>query len=243
MPTGPVQDIVGVVFTANGKTLPWTRDDNRPLPVPRRGSRRRHQPARASGLHRHHARLGPHRRARVGEAAALSRAHAGARHRHPAQRDRSLLVGEWNRALRPPSRSTPTPSPAEPCSSSLRTVEQLQDSPILTGEYFHEFPLAPDISPKHYIDVVSDQPGRFQSSPRLLDRISSLVREADSAYASHHYYLLPLPAHALRRRRRRGPGTRPVLGQRHRREGLLRHSPPARQRRPARARVHPLLER
>ncbi|MGH6876230.1 MAG: M61 family peptidase, partial [Rhizomicrobium sp.] len=26
-PTGPVQNIVGVVFTANGKTLPWRRDD------------------------------------------------------------------------------------------------------------------------------------------------------------------------------------------------------------------------
>src|SRR5258708_7381637 len=26
-PTGPVDDITGVVFTANGKTLPWRRDD------------------------------------------------------------------------------------------------------------------------------------------------------------------------------------------------------------------------
>jgi hypothetical protein len=26
-PTGPVEDITGVVFTANGKTIPWRRDD------------------------------------------------------------------------------------------------------------------------------------------------------------------------------------------------------------------------
>src|SRR5215471_21225114 len=26
-PTGPVSDITGIVFTANGKTLPWRRDD------------------------------------------------------------------------------------------------------------------------------------------------------------------------------------------------------------------------
>ena len=26
-PTGPAEDITGVVFTANGKTLPWSRDD------------------------------------------------------------------------------------------------------------------------------------------------------------------------------------------------------------------------
>src|SRR6201996_9132917 len=26
-PTGPVEDITGVVFTANGKVLPWRRDD------------------------------------------------------------------------------------------------------------------------------------------------------------------------------------------------------------------------
>jgi predicted metalloprotease with PDZ domain len=66
-------------------------------------------------------------------------------------------------------------------------VEQLQDSPVIAGEYFHEFPLAADISPKHFIDVVSDEPEDSNLRPDLLNEISNLVREADSAYASHHY--------------------------------------------------------
>ena len=28
-------------------------------------------------------------------------------------------------------------------------VEQLEDSPVITGQYFHEFPLAPAVTPKH----------------------------------------------------------------------------------------------
>ena len=67
------------------------------------------------------------------------------------------------------------------------TVEQLEDSPVITGHYFHEFPLAPEVTPKHYIDVVSDEPEDSNLRPELLAEISNLVREAGAAYASHHY--------------------------------------------------------
>ncbi len=67
------------------------------------------------------------------------------------------------------------------------SVEQLEDSPVIAGEYFHEFPLAPEITPKHYIDVVSDDPEDSNLKPDVLAEVSNLVREASSAYASHHY--------------------------------------------------------
>ena len=66
-------------------------------------------------------------------------------------------------------------------------VEQLEDSPILTGQYFHEYPLAPDVTPKHYIDVVSDEPEDSQLRPAILADLNNLVREAGAVYNSHHY--------------------------------------------------------
>jgi predicted metalloprotease with PDZ domain len=70
---------------------------------------------------------------------------------------------------------------------AVTTVEQLEDSPVLTGLYFREFPLAPEISPKHFIDIASDEPGDCDLRPATLAEINNLVREADALYKSHHY--------------------------------------------------------
>jgi predicted metalloprotease with PDZ domain len=67
------------------------------------------------------------------------------------------------------------------------TVEQLQDSPVISGEYFHEFALAPEVTPKHYIDVVADAPEDSELRPALLAELSNLVRETGAAYNSRHY--------------------------------------------------------
>jgi predicted metalloprotease with PDZ domain len=66
-------------------------------------------------------------------------------------------------------------------------VEQLQDSPIIAGEYFHEFALAPEVTPKHFIDVVADAPEDAELRPALLAELSNLVRETGAAYNSRHY--------------------------------------------------------
>ena len=71
---------------------------------------------------------------------------------------------------------------------AVTTVEQLEDSPVITGQYFHEFPLAPEIKPaKHFLDVVSDEPDDSNIRPETLAEVSNLVREADADYKSHHY--------------------------------------------------------
>jgi predicted metalloprotease with PDZ domain len=70
---------------------------------------------------------------------------------------------------------------------AVTNVEQLQDSPILAGQYFHEFVLAPEISPKHCIDVASDIPEDSNLRPAVLAELANLVREADALYRSHHY--------------------------------------------------------
>jgi predicted metalloprotease with PDZ domain len=81
----------------------------------------------------------------------------------------------------------PVPAAGSTTQFAVTNVEQLEDSPIIAGQYFHEFPLAPEIKPKHYIDVVSDLPDDSNLRPELLTEIANLVREADALYGSHHY--------------------------------------------------------
>jgi predicted metalloprotease with PDZ domain len=185
-PTGPVEEITGVVFTADGKALPWRRDDENlyefHVEVPQ-------------GVTTLHAHL---------DCIVTSRA------------DNKIAVLEWEKLLLYPAH-TPVrdiaiqPSVTVPAGWGIGTaltpsgpydpnakvggttqyqptnVEQLEDSPVIAGQNFHEFPLAPEITPKHFIDVVSDEPNDSNLRPELLAEISNLVREADSAYASHHY--------------------------------------------------------
>jgi predicted metalloprotease with PDZ domain len=186
-PTGPVSDITGVVFTAGGKTLPWRRDDVNMyefhVDVPRG----------ATTLHAHldcivNSRVSHKLAVLEWEKLMLYPADKPVRD-IPIQPSLIVPAG-WGvgTALTPlDSASWPVPAAGAVTRFAATTVEQLQDSPIIAGEYFHEFPLAPDISPKHYIDVVSDFPQDSNLDPALLSEIANLVREADAAYGSHHY--------------------------------------------------------
>ena len=40
-------------------------------------------------------------------------------------------------------------------------------SPIMTGAYFHEYALATDLTPKHYIDVIGDSPEAAEIRPEI----------------------------------------------------------------------------
>jgi predicted metalloprotease with PDZ domain len=188
-PNGPVAEITGVVFTANGQTLAWRRDDvdlyQFHLTIP----------AGVSTLHAHldcivTERVSQKLAAMEWETLLLYPANTPVRD-IPIQPSVKVPAG-WGigTALAPVnSGSYPVPAPGAVTQFAVTTVEQLQDSPVVTGEYFHEFPLAPEISPKHYIDVVSDLPEDSNLRPAVLASMSNLVREADALYGSHHYHV------------------------------------------------------
>ncbi len=67
------------------------------------------------------------------------------------------------------------------------SLEQLIDSPVLTGRYFREIPLAPEVTPKHYLDMVADGPEDLAVSQEHVDQFSKLVRETGALYKSRHY--------------------------------------------------------
>ena len=187
MPSGPADAITGVVFTANGKRLEWRRDDVNlyefHLTIP----------SGATTLHAHidtivTRRVSQRLAALEWEALMLYPAHVPVKD-IPIQPSVKVPAG-WGigTALTPVSGgSYPVPAAGSVTKFAATTVEQLEDSPILAGLNFREYPLAPTVSPKHFLDVAADAPEDANLRPAILAEVANLVREADALYGSHHY--------------------------------------------------------
>jgi predicted metalloprotease with PDZ domain len=185
-PTGPVDSITGVVVTANGQRLPWRRDDvdlyEFHVTVP-------------EGVTMLHAHLDCIVLTNVSQKVAylewdkLMLYPANTPVRDIAIQPSLIVPAGWGigTALTPIDGAYPVPATGSITHFAVTNVEQLEDSPALTGQYFHEFALAPEISPKHYIDVVSDISEDSNLRPEALAEIANLVREANALYRSHHY--------------------------------------------------------
>ena len=186
MPGGPAA-VTSVVFTANGKTLEWRRDDVNMyefhLTIPP-GVTTLHAHVESIAARRVSQRLA----ALEWEALLLYPAHVPVKD-ISIQPSVKVPAG-WGigTALKPMGGGAyPVPEAGSTTKFAITTVEQLEDSPILTGLYFHEYPLAPTISPKHLLDVAADAPEDAIMRPAVLAEVANLVREADALYASHHY--------------------------------------------------------
>jgi predicted metalloprotease with PDZ domain len=193
MPSGPIDNITGIVFRANGKTLPWRRDD--------------------VDLYAFHV--------TVPEGVSTLDVHVDAI--VTTRVSDKLAMLEWEKLLLYPAGTpvhdieiqpsitvpegwgvgtalTPTGKEGNTTHFAPVSVEMLEDSPILTGKYFKEIPLAPDITPKHYLDVAGDAPEDIDLRPQFLTALNNLVHEASAMYSSHHYnsyhFLLTLSDYA-----------------------------------------------
>ncbi len=197
-PGGPLADITGVVFTANGQVIPWRRDDVELAEF--------HVtvPAGVTTLHVHLDSI--HSRRVTTNMAVLEWESLMMYPAHIPVRDIAIqpfvtVPAGWGTgtALKPEG-TVPTPAvtgvdedahhpPADAVTTkyAVTNVEQLEDSPVITGRYFHEYALAPEIKPAHYLDVVADDPEDAKMRPQVLAEVANLVREADKNYASHHY--------------------------------------------------------
>lgn len=68
------------------------------------------------------------------------------------------------------------------------SLEQLIDSPVLAGRWFREIALAPEVTPKHYLDLAGDGPEDIALQQAHIDQFSKLVRETGALYKSRHYH-------------------------------------------------------
>lgn len=97
-------------------------------------------------------------------------------------------------ALEPANGSTGPQTPTQTATqtrtrTAFKTVslEQLVDSPVLAGRWFKEIVLAPEITPKHFLDLAGDGPEDIQLSQEHIEQFNKLVRETGALYKSRHY--------------------------------------------------------
>ncbi len=188
-PDGPIADVVGLKFSANGKTIPWRRDDVDMYMF------HIDAPAGATTLEATYDYLSPAN----GEGFSAG-----------PSADQMLAVLEWNLLAFYPS-GAPTDSLTYQASvrlpqgwkfASSLTVEKqdaeeilfapvslttLVDSPVLTGQNFRSIPLAPDVKPPHHLDIAADSAAALAISDDQIAAYSRLVREAGALFGARHY--------------------------------------------------------
>jgi predicted metalloprotease with PDZ domain len=190
-------DITGIVFTANGRTIPWQRDDvdlyKFHLTVP----------PETNMLHAHldyiaAAKATPE--LAVLEWEDLMLYPAGMPVRQITIRPSVVVPQNWGVAtsLRPTSPYDPQHPAGGTVHYATTTVETLEDSPIMTGINYKEYPLnaaargAADTSglgqqKPVYIDVFGDTPEDAVLRPSVVADLEHLVTEAAAMYNSTHY--------------------------------------------------------
>lgn len=188
-PDGPISDMAGLVFTANGQQIPWVRDDVNMfafhITVP--------QGVSALDVKLDFLATAP--------ASGFS---AG------ASTSASLALLSWNTVVLYPAGAPPSnvdvqasvklPNGWQYGTALTKTGESngeiqfasvplnmLIDSPLLAGRYFKEIPLAPEVTPKHYLDMAADAPEDLDIKPELVNAFSKLVLETGVLYKSRHY--------------------------------------------------------
>jgi predicted metalloprotease with PDZ domain len=188
-PDGPIQNLTGLKFTANGKTLTWRRDlvDMYAIHLD--------VPAGANSIHAHIDFL-------------LSA--PGPTIDFAADASSDLLILMWHTVLfypkgHPANQIFFSPSLQIPDGWKFNTalpvasqsgsaidfspvaLDTLVDSPVQTGQYTRQIELAPQIKPPHYLDLLSDDGWPLNISPDLIENYNKLIVQADALYQSHHY--------------------------------------------------------
>ena len=98
------------------------------------------------------------------------------------------LPSAWQFGTALHRRETPSvDAPTYSVSFEPVSLETLVDSPVLAGKYFKEVELAPEIAPKHFLDLAADGPEDLNLPPERVENFSRLVRETGALYQSRHY--------------------------------------------------------
>jgi predicted metalloprotease with PDZ domain len=188
-PTGPIENMAGFFITANGQPVKWERDKvdmfAYHVTVPK-------------GVTKLEMKID------FLASSSLSGFSSG------GSTSENLALLSWNTLLVYPSGTDAsdvmcTPSITTPAGwkfgtaldkdggsgqqTTFKTVslEQLIDSPVLAGRYFREVVLAPEITPKHYLDMAADGPEEVELSKEHVAEFDRLVRETGALYKSRHY--------------------------------------------------------
>ena len=190
-PTGPIQDLAGLKFTANGKTLPWRRDllDGWTFHV--------EVPAGASSIEASLDFISP-----AGSEEGIYTGGATATDR--------LAVIPWNALLLYPEGWTSddltyTASLRLPANwkfgTSLTVASQsdgeikfspvsltmLVDSPVISGQYLKVVPLNAGQTPPVEMDVAADSAAALEAPAEVWEHYKNLVTQTNALFGAQHY--------------------------------------------------------
>ncbi len=188
-PSGPIEDLAGLKFTANGKPLEWRRD--------------------LVNMYAFHLNVPPGATAVEVSLDYLSSA-TEVGFSSTANATEKLMVVSWNQVLLYPEGYNPRDltytarlklPPGWKYGTALETageqggfiefrpvpLDQLVDSPVISGEYFKVVPLAPEVAPPHRLDMAADSEAALAMNSLELDGYNQMVREAGALFGSRHY--------------------------------------------------------
>jgi len=187
-PTGPVEDLAGLKFTANGQTLKWRRDllDGWTIHV--------EVPAGASSVD--------------ASLDFISPAGPGGIYTGGASATDKMTVVSWNTMLIYPAGPTSddltyeaslrlpagwkfgTPLPvASQSGAEIKfkpaSLTTLVDSPVIAGEYLRVVPLAEN--PHQEMDIAADSAAALDAPQEMLDHYKSLTEQAKRLFGAQHF--------------------------------------------------------
>ena len=186
-PSGPLENLAGLRFTAGGAPLAWRRDpvDMFALHLT--------VPAGASQLEVSFDFLSPVAGGEFGQSASTTP---------------ELVDLEWNQVLLYPAgapskdivfeagvklpagwKYATALEDAAPAGSRFKPVSlaELVDSPLIAGRYFSRFDLTPGAKVPVRLDVVADTPEALAAKPDEITHMQSLVTQAYALFGAHHY--------------------------------------------------------
>ena len=200
-PSGPIESVAGLKFSANGKDLPWKRD--------------------LLDVFTFHLEVPPGvNRLDVEFDYLVPR--GGSMGAGPSATDK-LVVIEWNQnvvypagipaekitfdtTLRLPSGwkfGTPLPvqhAAGEEVTFQPVALNELVDSPVIAGEYYRAVDVTPANEPIHHeIDLVADSAEALEMTPEMQKGFTNMVAETGKLFGTRHYrdyhFLLTLSDH------------------------------------------------
>jgi predicted metalloprotease with PDZ domain len=194
-PSGPVGDVAGLKFSANGRTLPWRRDlldvYTFHLDVP-------------SGVERLDVEfdyIQPNNRSATDKLVVVT---WDPDVLYPAGIPAERIT--FHATLRiPPGWKFGTPLPVENAAGSEVTfkgvsLNSLVDSPVIAGEYYRAVDVTPPNEPVHHeIDLVADSAAALEMTPEMQKGFTNMVAETGKLFGARHYrdyhFLLTLSDH------------------------------------------------
>lgn len=189
MPSGPINNVTGLEFSANGKPLDWHRDDTDMFTF------HLTVPAGADA---------------VEVALDFLPAVGGGGYSAGVSSTAKLLDLSWNQLLLYPRIDAPLNIPfvatlklpagwqfgtalpvagvsANEIQFSAAPLGTLIDSPVIAGEYFRAVKLASVAGVPHFLDIVADSAADLEIRPEDVRHFSRLVAEANALFGAHHY--------------------------------------------------------